>query len=236
MKISIYVWDWPLRLFHWLLVVAVVGAYVTGKLGGSLTDWHGRFGGLVLGLLVFRLLWGVIGGIHARFVHFFPTPARLTTYFKGQWQGHGHNPAGALAVIALLFILGALVATGLYANDDIAFEGPLFSSIDKDLSDKLSGWHISAGNILLGLVSLHVLAILFHHRVKKNDLVTPMLTGKKQMPKASATHFNHAVSPIRFYISLLIAVSVVWGIWNLSSLQTLTPLAGIEPVSTAQKT
>ena len=153
MKISVYIWDWPLRLFHWLLVLAVIGSFATGKLGGNLTDWHARLGGLMLGLLVFRLIWGFIGTTHAKFVNFFPTISRLTQYFKGEWQGVGHNPGGALAIIALLATLTTLVATGLFANDDIGFEGPLFHLIDKELSDKLSGWHATLVNILIGLVA-----------------------------------------------------------------------------------
>ena len=132
MKISVHIWDWPLRLFHWLLVLAVVGSFATGKLGGNLTDWHARLGGLVLGLLVFRLIWGFIGSTHARFANFFPTFSRLALYLRGEWQGVGHNPAGALAIFALLATLALLVATGLFANDDIGFEGPLFHLVDKE--------------------------------------------------------------------------------------------------------
>lgn len=231
MKVNVHIWDWPLRLFHWLLVLAVIGAYTTGKLGGNLTDWHARFGSLILGLLVFRLIWGFIGSTHARFASFFPTFTRLAAYIKGEWQGVGHNPVGALAVIALLGTLIFLVATGLFANDDIAFEGPLFNLIDKDLSDKLSGWHSSAFNLLLGLVGLHVAAIVFYQRVKKTNLLLPMLTGKKQLPKTLAPSSIRPVGPLRVIISLLISVSVVWGVWGGGFVDYLAPLAGIQTAS-----
>lgn len=236
MTIKVQVWDWPLRLFHWLLVLAVVGSYVTGKLGGSLTDWHGRLGGLVLGLLIFRLIWGFIGSTHARFASFFPTYPRLIAYLKGNWQGVGHNPIGALAVIALLAILLFMVVTGLFANDDIAFEGPLYSLIDKEFSDKLSGLHLKAVNALLVLVGLHVAAIIFYQRVKKADLVLPMLTGKKQLPKTLAPAPIKPVGVMRFAITLLISVSIVWGVWGGGFSQYLAPLAGIQTASANAKT
>ncbi|WP_026600600.1 cytochrome b/b6 domain-containing protein [Methylomonas sp. 11b] len=236
MKVEVHIWDWPLRLFHWLLVVAVVGAYATGKLGGNLTDWHARFGSLILGLLVFRLIWGFIGTTHARFASFFPTVSRLVEYVKGEWQGVGHNPAGAIAIIALLAVLSFLAITGLFANDDIAFEGPLFHAIDKEVSDKLSGWHIFAVNILLGLVAVHVSAIVLYQRLKKTNLVVAMLTGKKQLPKSLAPSPIKPVGPIRFVITLLIAVTVVWGVWSGGFVNYLAPLASFQTATAHPKT
>ncbi|MEF3076475.1 cytochrome b/b6 domain-containing protein [Methylobacter sp. Wu1] len=213
MKETVHIWDWPLRLFHWLLVIAVVGAYVTGKLGGDLTDWHGRIGGLILGLLIFRIIWGFVGTTHARFVNFFPTFGRLAAYFKGNWHGVGHNPVGALSVLALLAVLTVLAATGLFANDDIAFEGPLFSLIDKSLSDKLSGIHALALDVLMGLLALHLVAIAFHQLVKKNNLVLPMLTGRKQVHKAQASSIP-AVGALRFLMTVVISCTLVLSIWS----------------------
>ncbi|OAI24040.1 MULTISPECIES: cytochrome b/b6 domain-containing protein [Methylomonas] len=227
MKVEVHVWDWPLRLFHWLLVLAVTGAYLTGKAGGEWTDWHGRFGSLTLGLVVFRLLWGFVGNTHARFVNFFPTLSRLLAYVRGDWQGVGHNPAGALAVFALLTVLAVLVGTGLFANDDIAFEGPLFDLIDKDFSDKLSGWHIRSVNVLLFLVGAHVAAIAFYQRVKKADLVVPMLTGKKRLPRSLAPADARPAGVLRLTASLLIAATVVWSVWGGDPLRYLPPLAGV---------
>lgn len=228
MKVTVHIWDWPLRVFHWLLVVAVVGAYATGKLGGELTDWHGRLGSLVLGLLVFRLIWGFIGTTHARFSSFFPSFSRVRAYLKGEWQGPGHNPIGAFAVFALLAALIVLVTTGLFANDDIAFEGPLFNLIDKDLSDKLSGWHALVINLLLGLVALHVAAIVFYQRVKKTNLVLPMLTGKKQLPRDLQSAAISRVGVLRIALTVLIAISVVWGVWRGDFANYLSPQASYQ--------
>jgi cytochrome b len=227
MKETVHIWDWPLRLFHWLLVIAVVGAYVTGKLGGDLTDWHGRIGGLILGLLIFRIIWGFVGTTHARFVNFFPTFGRLAAYFKGNWHGVGHNPVGALSVLALLAVLTVLAATGLFANDDIAFEGPLFSLIDKSLSDKLSGIHALALDVLMGLLSLHLAAIAFHQLVKKNNLVLPMLTGRKQVHKAQASSIP-AVGALRFLMTVVISSTLVWSIWSGNVASYLNPVDSLQ--------
>lgn len=212
MSVTIQVWDLPLRIFHWLLALAVLAAVVTGELGGNLIDWHGRIGVLILGLLVFRIIWGFVGTTHARFASFFPTPARIAAYLKGQWQeGHGHNPLGALSVIALLGVLATLVGAGLFANDDIAFHGPLFHLVDESLSDTLSSVHALAFNVLAGLLVLHIAAIAFYARVKKLNLVVPMLTGKKIVPKEQAAPAVK-IGVLRFVVALVLAAAVVWGV------------------------
>jgi len=216
MKVTIHIWDLPLRLFHWLLTVAVAAAYVTAKIGGSLIDWHGRIGIFILGLLVFRLLWGFVGSTHARFLTFFPTLPRIVAYLRGRWQGIGHNPLGALSVFALLAVVAVQVGTGLFANDDIAFVGPLFSFVDKSLSDRLTGLHNTIFDLLVAFIVLHVVAIVFYRWVKKTNLVVPMLTGKKQVPKALAVAVAggpvRGVGAIGLILSLIISCTVVWGV------------------------
>jgi len=216
MKVAIHIWDLPHRLFHWLLAASVTAAYVTAKIGGALIDWHGRIGIFILGLLVFRIIWGFIGSTHSRFSTFFPTFSRLAAYLKGRWQGIGHNPLGGLSVIALIATLAVQVGTGLFANDDIAFQGPLFDLIDKSFSDKLTGWHNTAFNFLLALVVLHLAAIIFYRWVKKTNLVVPMLTGKKKIPialaEAVATNHDKGFGAMRFILSLIISSTVVWGV------------------------
>jgi cytochrome b len=178
---KVKVWDWPLRLFHWGLVLVVTAAVVTGKMGGPLADWHGRLGIVVLGLVVFRLLWGFVGTTHSRFADFFPTPARLLAYGRGVWQGLGHNPLGGLSVLALLGLLLLQVVSGLFANDDIAFEGPWAVLVDKSLSDRLTAWHGRLSWGLLGLIGLHIAAVGFYARFKKINLLLPMMTGYKRI-------------------------------------------------------
>jgi cytochrome b len=216
MKVTIHIWDLPHRLFHWLLAVSVAASYITAKIGGALIDWHGRLGIFILGLLIFRIIWGFIGSTHSRFSTFFPTFSRLAAYLKGRWQGIGHNPLGALSVIALLGAVAIQVGTGLFANDDIAFEGPLFDFVDKSFSNKLTSWHSTSFYVLLGFIVLHIVAIIFYRWVKKTNLVTPMLTGKKEIPVALAESMaimpDKSFGAMRFILSMIISCTVVWGV------------------------
>lgn len=205
-------WDLPTRLFHWLLVLAMAAAVVTGQLGGSLIEWHGRLGLLIVGLLAFRIVWGLLGSTYARFAQFAPTPGRVRAYLAGQWQGEGHNPLGALSVLGLLGLLVLQVATGLVANDDIAFRGPLFDLVGNDLSNRLTGLHHLLSNLLIGLVLLHVAAIAFYGHVKKQKLLKPMLTGWKEGEGESAKGGGW----LAVIVALLIAIGAVYvasGAW-----------------------
>jgi len=173
----VHVWDLPVRIFHWSLVAAVVTAITTAEIGGDWMELHGKAGLAIIGLLAFRITWGVVGSTHARFANFAPTPAKIRSYLAGRWQGVGHNPLGALAVFGLLGLLAAQAATGLFSSDDIAFNGPLFSFVDQSVADRLTGYHHWLSNVLFALLGLHVGAILFYAVVKRNNLVIPMLTG-----------------------------------------------------------
>jgi len=171
----IKVWDLPLRIFHWALAFCVIATYVAQSIGGNAMIWHSRFGLAIIGLVTFRLAWGFVGSTHARFRHFVRGPAAVAAYLRGQWSGLGHNPLGALSVVALLAVLLLLALTGLFANDDIAFEGPLYALVDKDLSDWITKIHHWFEPVILILVGLHVAAIAFYTWVKKQPLVRPMI-------------------------------------------------------------
>jgi cytochrome b len=175
----ILLWDLPTRLFHWTLAISVIAAIVSGQLGGNLMAWHGRIGLLILGLLSFRLVWGLLGSTYARFAQFFPSPAKIKAYLNGEWKGEGHNPLGALSLFGLLGLLAVQVTTGLFANDDITFTGPLFDLVSKGLSNQLTGVHSLLSNGLIALVVLHIAAIGFYGHVKKQKLIKPMIIGWK---------------------------------------------------------
>lgn len=207
-KQRIRLWDLPTRLFHWLLVLAVIAAVVSGQLGGNLIEVHGKIGLAIVGLIAFRLVWGFAGSTYARFAQFFPTPARIKVYLKGEWRGLGHNPLGGLSVFALIFLLTVQVTSGLFSNDDIAFVGPLFELIDKSLSDRLSGIHHLLSNVLIALVVLHVGAVIFHGRVKKDDLVKPMLTGWKEGVSGEPARGGGIIALV---VALVIAGCAVYG-------------------------
>lgn len=209
----IKLWDLPTRLFHWLLVLSVTGALVTGQLGGGLIEWHGRLGLFIVGLLAFRLVWGLLGSTYARFCQFFPTPAKLRAYLRGEWQGEGHNPLGALSVFGLLGVLTAQALGGLFANDDIAFTGPLFDLLGKDWSNRLTGWHHLGANLLLILIGLHVAAIAFYGHVRKQNLVKPMVTGWKETAHGQSATGGGVPALL---LALLVAAGAVWlasGAW-----------------------
>ncbi len=179
------VWDWPIRVFHWVLVLAVITLFVTGKLGGNWLEWHKRAGFLVIGLIVFRLLWGFVGGYHARFANFVRGPKAILDYIRGKsGESAGHNPLGALSVLAMLAVLAFQAGSGLFANDDIMLEGPYASLVGKEVSDALTRLHKLNSWLIVGLVSLHIAAIAFYFFRKKTNLIMPMLTGRKVMPAA----------------------------------------------------
>lgn len=141
----------------------------------------------MIGLLAFRLAWGVMGSTYARFLQFFPTPSRITAYLRGEWRGEGHNPLGAIAVFALLGLLTAQVVTGLFANDDITFVGPLFDLVSKALSNRMTNLHQLLSNLLIGLAVLHIAVIAFYGHFKKQKLLKPMITGWKEGDGESAS-------------------------------------------------
>ncbi len=204
-------WDLPLRLFHWSLVAAVTTAVVTGELGGAWMPLHAKAGLFIVGLVVFRLVWGLVGSTHARFASFVPTWPRVKAYLNGRWRGVGHNPLGAFSVFALLGLLAAQVSTGLFSSDDIAFNGPLFNLIDEALASRLGGWHQQLANILLWLMGLHVVAIVFYWLFKRDNLVKPMVTGWKEVDaNAVKTPASAKGGPVAFSVALLTAVVAVY--------------------------
>lgn len=182
MKKIIRVWDLPIRLFHWLLVLCVVLSFITVKIGGNAMEFHALIGYCVLTLVIFRVCWGLVGSHHARFIHFVPSPKGLINYILGKTKaGLGHNPLGALSVLALLFSLGLQATTGLFANDDIAFEGPFAKYVSNDMVQFLTSIHYFNEKVLIILIALHLCAILYYQKFKGENLIKPMLLGDKEI-------------------------------------------------------
>lgn len=214
MQRRIQVWDWPVRVFHWSMVLVVTGAVGSGILGGNAMVWHGRLGIALAGLIGFRLAWGVVGTRTARFVHFVRGPRAIVAGLRGQWRGIGHNPAGAWSVLALLGLFGFQAVSGLFANDDIAFNGPLRRLVSKDTSDWITGVHYGMLWWMVGLVGLHVAAILYYRLVRKDDLVQPMLRGWKWgdagVPENSALNLAALVFAVAVGVACAVAASGLW--------------------------
>jgi len=179
LKDSRLVWDLPTRLFHWLVVLSIIGSYTTATLGTVWMPWHMRLGYFMIGLLIFRVIWGLIGPRHARFVNFIKGPTSIVAYLKGMSQSVGHNPMGAGMVVLMLVLLAVQATTGLFSTDDIAFVGPYYPSVSHDLGEKLTGIHHKNFNLILAAVVLHLSAIIFYTFVKKERLVSAMIHGYK---------------------------------------------------------
>jgi len=209
---KITVWDLPTRLFHWTLAALVVAMLLTGWTGKL--DLHMTLGQAVLTLVLFRLVWGFTGNRYARFADFVAGPLAGLRYLGtlfGRPGPHyvGHNPVGGWAVLAMLLLLAVQAGSGLFTSDDIVTDGPLFSKVSSGTASLLSTIHRRTFWILVAVIGLHLLANLFYLVVKQNDLVSPMVTGKKVAPTAAdAGRGGH---PLLALIILAICATIVFG-------------------------
>jgi len=215
--IRVRVWDLPTRLFHWVLVVCVVGSVVSAKVGGNAMAWHFRFGFVVFTLLAFRILWGLLGGRWSRFASFLYAPRTLWRYLHGRSRADehhdvGHSPLGALSVFALLALLSAQVGSGLFADDEISNTGPLIKFVSGATSSLLTSWHKSWGQgLILGLVALHVAAIVMYRVRQGRDLVRPMIVGDKLLaPDVPASADSWRTRSLAAVLAALCALGVGW--------------------------
>ncbi len=189
------VWDLSTRLFHWSLPVLLIVTYLSvtfadGPNAGLLMRVHVIAGETMLGVLTFRVLWGLFGSDTARLGRLFRSPLAAFRHLAhiGRREPDteiGHNVAGGWMVLIMLAVLWVQVGTGLFANDDGATEGPLMKFVDKPISDQLSKIHDLNFNIVLGVVAMHLVAVLAYAVLKRQNLVRPMLTGKKRLPATS---------------------------------------------------
>jgi len=215
----IRIWDAPVRLFHWTVVLLVAASYITARSGRI--EWHFLSGYAILTLVIFRIAWGVCGSETARFSQFIRMPGRAIAHLREMLlqprasipHEAGHNAAGAYMVIALLALLLFQTGTGLFSNDGLMVEGPLAPLVDGAVSDTLSDWHEVGFNLLLLAVALHVLAVILYAAVARQDLVRPMVTGWRRLPQAIPAP---AMAPAWRAILLLAAAgAAVWGITRL---------------------
>jgi cytochrome b len=182
------VWDAPIRLFHWVIVLLVAFSYVSAKKGWM--DLHFLSGYAILTLLLFRLVWGFVGSDTARFSSFLGNPLaglrHLAQFTRREPDIQiGHNAAGGWMVLIMLLLLAVQAGTGLFATDDVVSVGPLQQFVSTDVSEKVTSVHAFNFNLILGAIILHVLAITAYAVVKRQNLVRPMITGKKRLPAAT---------------------------------------------------
>jgi cytochrome b len=213
LQLPMRVWDLPVRLFHWSIVVLIAVSYVTYQFDRM--DLHRLSGYTILTLLLFRLAWGFVGSDTARFSAFLRSPvAGLRHLAKFGRQGPdtqvGHNEAGGWMVLAMLALLGFQAVSGLFANDDSFFEGPLTNLVSKATSDRITGLHALSFNLIEVVIVLHVVALLAYYVVKRHNLVTPMITGKKRLP--AATVAPRMASTMLAAVLLAMSAGVVWAV------------------------
>ena len=211
------IWDLPTRLFHWLLAASTIALVITAKIGGNAMEWHLRLGHVVLALLLFRILWGLSGGYWSRFTTFIPSPARLVRYLRGQGTARdkaGHNPLGALSVLAMLLILAAQVGTGLVSDDEIAFAGSLVRYVSGDTIAWATVWHKGWGQYLVyAIVALHLIAILGYTLIRREKLVPAMLHGDKPVPNAEDLPASRDGWTVLLPAALFAAACAVMAYW-----------------------
>jgi len=204
-------WDLPLRLFHWGLAVAVVGAVASSK--ADIMWLHERFGLTVMGLIGFRIVWGFIGGHYARFQHFITTPklafAGLLRLFKANDSGSvGHSAIAGYAVIGLLGVTAFLAVTGTISNDDVLFDGPL-AHLLPSWSDPASTLHEIGEKFLFLMVALHIAAILIYKFIKKRNLTMSMIHGRATTEVDSLSAIDGGISRRHAVFGILLLISFV---------------------------
>lgn len=217
---KVRVWDLPTRFFHWALVACVIGLAITGTVGGNAMVWHFRFGYTVLALLLFRIVWGLVGGRWSRFGAFIYAPQSVINYLKGQGKpehGVGHSPIGAGSVFAMLGFLVAQVGTGLLSDDEIAFAGPLTRFVSNTTVSLTTNYHKNIGKwVLLALVLLHIAAIVYYLS-RKHNLVGAMLHGDKELVVQAPSARDDTVSRVAAVLILAVCGGVAYWVSTLAA-------------------
>lgn len=208
-------WDAPTRIVHWALILLLGFAWWSAEEGHL--QWHRGAGYGIVGLVLFRLIWGFAGSSTAKFSGFLRGPAATLAYLKSMHvkatpPTKGHNPVGAWSVVAMLAVLAFQVTTGLFTVDIDAFDGgPLSDRVDFDTGRMIAGWHEASFTVLQGLVILHLAAIAFYAVYKRQDLIAPMITGRKRLGSDAGVTF----APLwRAVLAAAIAAGLAWFISN----------------------
>lgn len=215
---TVRIWDLPTRLFHWLLAFGIVALVVTAKLGGNAMNWHLNLGHMVLALLIFRVLWGLVGGYWSRFGNFLHTPPALLRHLRGKdsvQDSAGHSPLGALSVFAMLLVLMAQVASGLLSDDEIAFSGSLTRFVSGDMISTATHYHAHWGQYLIyALLGLHLMAVAYYSH-QKRGLVMAMVTGDKTLALPVPGSRDTAARRLLAAALALMSSGLAWWVYQL---------------------
>ncbi len=214
------VWDLPVRIFHWGLVIAFAAAYITNLLGVNYFKYHLWCGYTVIILVLFRIIWGVVGTYHAKFIHFVRNPFATIKYVisiikKADKHYAGHNPLGALMVLVLLLTILIQAVTGLFSNDEIFNLGPLYGYVSNDLSLTLTEIHQNLFYWILGAVILHIIAVCLHVFFKHDNIIKAMVTGKKSSKGfENETAITSSRIGLAIIILIILAITLAWVIYS----------------------
>lgn len=175
------VWDIYTRLFHWLLVLGIAYQYYSAEISDTSMDNHALVGYGLLGLIIWRILWGFVGTFPARFSSFVPSPKALLRYVTAQPRPTfaTHNPLGACAVLLFLLMIGLQSISGLFMTDDILFTGVLYGWLDDGVNDSIQWFHNNSFNALIALITIHVVAVIVHAKTSEPYIINAMIHGKK---------------------------------------------------------
>lgn len=213
-RVPTRVWDLPTRVFHWGLAAVVAGALATGEIGEPWMAWHFRLGQAALALLVFRLAWGLVGGRWSRFASFLPSAGRLRRYLRGEPDEvpAGHNPLGALSVWAMLALLLAQAATGLFADDEISVTGPFSHLAGSVATHRATAWHVHWGlTALFVLLGLHLLAVAWHVLRRHSPILRAMWTGDQPLPAGTPPSRDTGGTRLLAAVLAVVAAAAVFG-------------------------
>ncbi|SIT07076.1 cytochrome b/b6 domain-containing protein [Neptunomonas antarctica] len=207
-KQAVQVWDISIRLFHWSLVAGIGFQWYSGEEGGNIMLWHMYIGYSLLGLILYRFVWGFIGSTYARFSDFLKGPKYTISYAKKFLKGEkthylGHNPLGGWMAVTLMLLVFIQASTGLFSSDDIMTEGPLFSLVSESIAYTLTDIHEINFNLILIFAGLHIIAVIYHRLIKKESLIKSMLTGKKISNQANTSSIKTN------YLLMLISAGLV---------------------------
>jgi cytochrome b len=202
------VWDLPTRLVHWAFVVGVVFSWWTAETGRL--EWHRWSGYTLLGLVLFRLYWGFVGASTARFGSFVRGPRAIAAYLRGTGGAAvGHNPLGALSVLALLGLLLSQIVLGLFAVDVDGIEsGPLSRYVSFETGRACAEWHGVVFNLLTVLIAVHLLAVLYYGVFKRENLTGAMITGSRRFETERAPMESASLS--RLIIGIVLATAITY--------------------------
>jgi len=208
------VWDLPTRLFHWTLAVLVVLLYATGEYGLLDMTWHFWLGYVVLALLIFRVLWGIFGSQTSRFDDFVRGPFAVAAYVRSLFSTNkqasiGHNPLGGWSVLALLVCVLVQAVSGLFATDEIDTDGPLVPRVSMYTVKLMTRVHHWNENVLLALVGLHVVVVLLYLLLKHENLIAPMISGRKSLPQSSQLRFTSVWLALALFVLAIAGVALL---------------------------